>query len=172
MTDPQHSLRMPLQPLRAVYAGTFDPITCGHEELLGRAAGLYDEIIIAIAQAKSKRPLFTLEERMAMAREALAAFPNVRVEVFTGLLVDFARTHQARVILRGIRGVVDFDYELQLANMNRAMAPEIETIFMTPTAQTQAISSTLVREIASMGGPVAQFVSPPVLARLQAKFAG
>ena len=157
-------------PLRAIYAGTFDPITQGHEELLRRAAGLYDEIIIAIADSKSKKPLFDLDERLAMTREALAAYPNARVEAFRGLLIDFARAHEARVILRGIRGVVDFEYELQLANMNRAMAPEIETIFMTPAAQYQAISSTLVREIASMGGAVAQFVSPAVLARLNEKF--
>lgn len=156
---------------RAVYPGTFDPLTRGHEELFRRAAGLYEEIVIAVADSRAKRPLFTLEERLEMVREALAPYPNVRVEAFRGLLVEFARQHRAQVILRGIRTVADFEYEFQLAGMNRKLSPGIETVFMTPSDNYQFVSSTLVREIAALGGDVTQFVSPAVKNRLDQKFA-
>ena len=156
--------------LRAVYPGTFDPLTRGHEDLFRRASALYDEIIIGVADSRSKKPLFTQEERMAIAREALAPYKNVRIEAFRGLTVRFAKAHQATVILRGVRSVADFEYEAQLAGMNRQMAPEIETVFMTPGENVQFISSTLVREIAAMGGDVTNFVSPAVKRRLVEKF--
>ena len=157
--------------LRAVYPGTFDPLTRGHEDLFRRAAALYGEIIIGVADSRSKKPLFTQEERIEMAREALAPFKNVRIEAFRGLTVHFAKAHQATVILRGVRSVADFEYEAQLAGMNRQMAPEIETLFMAPGENVQFISSTLVREIAALGGDVTRFVSPAVKLRLDAKFA-
>ncbi len=157
--------------VRAVYPGTFDPLTRGHEDLFRRASVLYEEIIIGVADSRSKKPLFTQEERLAIAREALAPCKNVRFEAFRGLTVDFAKEHKATVILRGVRSVADFEYEAQLAGMNRQMAPEIETVFMTPGENVQFISSTLVREIAAMGGDVTQFVSPAVKRRLDEKFA-
>ena len=157
--------------VRAVYPGTFDPLTRGHEDLFRRASALYDEIIIGVADSRSKKPLFTLEERLAIAREALAPYKNVRFEAFRGLTVNFAKEHKATVILRGVRSVADFEYEAQLAGMNRQMAPEIETLFMVPGENVQFISSTLVREIAAMGGDVTQFVSPAVKRRLDEKFA-
>ena len=157
--------------VRAVYPGTLDPLTRGHEDLFRRASTLYDEIIIGVADSRSKKPLFTLEERLAIAREALGPYKNVRFEAFRGLTVNFAKEHKATVILRGVRSVADFEYEAQLAGMNRQMAPEIETLFMAPGENVQFISSTLVREIAAMGGDVTQFVSPAVKRRLDEKFA-
>ena len=156
--------------LRAVYPGTFDPLTRGHEDLFRRASALYDEIVIGVADSRSKKPLFTLEERIEIAREALTPYKNVRIDAFRGLTVHFAKAHQATVILRGVRSVADFEYEAQLAGMNRQMAPEIETVFMTPGESVQFISSTLVREIAAMGGDVTNFVSPAVKRRLVEKF--
>ncbi|MBL8377116.1 MAG: pantetheine-phosphate adenylyltransferase [Burkholderiales bacterium] len=157
--------------VRAVYPGTFDPLTRGHEDLFRRAARLYDEIIIGIADSRSKRPLFTLDERLAIAREALVDVENVRIEAFRGLLVNFVREHDAQVILRGLRAVSDFDYEFQLAGMNRQLVPEVETVFMTPSEGYQFVSATLVREIASMGGDVSKFVSASVKRRLDDKLA-
>ena len=157
--------------VRAVYPGTFDPITCGHEELFRRASALYDEIVIGIADSRSKKPLFTLEERLEITRAALAPCKNVRVEPFRGLTIHFAKQHQAQVILRGVRSVADFEYEAQLAGMNRHMAPAVETVFMMPSENFQFVSSTLVREIAALGGDVSQFVSPSVKRRLDEKFA-
>ena len=156
---------------RAVYPGTFDPLTRGHEDLFRRAAGLYDQIIVGIADSRSKRPLFTLDERLEIAREALAPYKNVQVEAFRGLLVNFAKAHQAQVILRGVRSVADFEYEAQLAGMNRQLMPGVETVFMTPSENVQFISATLVREIAGLGGDVSQFVSPSVKLRLDEKMA-
>ena len=150
------------QIVRAVYPGTFDPLTMGHEDMFRRASKIYDEIVIGVADSKSKRPLFTLDERLAMAQEALSPYSNVRVAAFRGLLVNFVREHKAQVILRGLRAVSDFDYEFQLAGMNRQLMPEVETVFMTPSDHYQFVSATLVREIASMGGDVSKFVSPSV----------
>ena len=157
--------------VRAVYPGTFDPLTRGHEDLFRRAAALFNQIIVGIADSRSKRPLFTLDERLEIAREALAPYKNVQVEAFRGLLVNFAKQHQAQVILRGVRSVADFEYEAQLAGMNRQMMPGVETVFMTPSENVQFISATLVREIAGLGGDVSQFVSPSVKLRLDEKMA-
>jgi pantetheine-phosphate adenylyltransferase len=157
--------------VRAVYPGTFDPLTRGHEDLFRRASRLYHEVIIGVADSRSKRPLFTLDERLALAREALADVPNVRIEAFRGLLVNFVKEHNAQVILRGLRAVSDFEYEFQLAGMNRQLMPEVETVFMTPSENYQFVSATLVREIATLGGNVTKFVSPSVKRWLDDKLA-
>ena len=151
----------------AVYPGTFDPITLGHEDLVARAAQLFDEVIVAVAVGHHKKTLFSLDDRMALVREVVRPFPQVRVESFDGLVRDFVRAHGAKAMVRGVRSVTDFDYEAQLAGMNRALVPEVDTMFLTPDSATQHISSTLVREISMLGGAVAQFVSPPVLAHLE-----
>jgi pantetheine-phosphate adenylyltransferase len=153
----------------AVYPGTFDPITLGHQDLIRRAAGLFGTVIVAVAAAHHKKTMFSLQERLDTVREALAEYPNVRVESFTGLVRDFAVNHGAKAMLRGVRSVTDFDFENQLAGMNRALAPDVETVFLTPDARYQHISSTLVREIATLKGDVAQFVAPTVHARLMEK---
>ncbi len=153
--------------LTAVYPGTFDPITNGHSDLVQRAARLFDRVVLAIAVSPTKAPTFTLEERMAMARVVLADLKNVEVLGFDGLLVDYARTVGANVILRGLRAVSDFEYEFQLAGMNRRLAHDIETLFLTPAEQYTFISSSLVREVASLGGDVAPFVHETVRAALQ-----
>ena len=154
---------------RAIYPGTFDPLTRGHEDLIRRATRLFDTVVVAVADSRGKRPIFTLEERIALAREVLAPICNVEVVGFSGLLVRFVRVQQADVVLRGLRAVSDFDYEFQMAGMNRQLMPEVETIFMTPTDQYQFISGTLVREIALMGGDVEQFVAPTVQQWLRKK---
>ena len=154
--------------IRVVYPGTFDPITRGHEDVVRRAAGLFAEVIVAVAESRTKT-LFTLGERVDMAREAFADFANVRVEGFNDLLINFARAHDARVVLRGLRAVSDFEYEFQLAGMNRNLYPEMETLFLTPAEQYTFISATMVREVARYGGDVSKFVSPLVAARLQQK---
>lgn len=154
---------------RVVYPGTFDPLTRGHEDLVRRAANIFDEVIVAVADSRGKRPFFSVEERVAMAREALAAFDNVRVEGFSGLLMDFMRRQNAKIILRGLRAVSDFEYEFQMAGMNRNLYPDVETLFLTPAEQYQFISATMVREIASLGGDVSPFVNPLVVPRLKAK---
>lgn len=153
----------------AVYPGTFDPLTLGHEDLVRRAAQMFDHVIVAVAMAHHKKTLFTLDERMEMARDALHDCPQVRVEAFDGLVTTFAAARDGNVMVRGLRSGTDFDYEFQLAGMNHALVPELETVFLTPPSQYQYISSTLVREIATLGGDVAQFVSPSVLQRLMAK---
>ncbi len=158
-------------PVIAVYPGTFDPITMGHQDLIRRAAGLFGVVVVAVAAAHHKKTLFSLEERLETVREVLKVYPNVQVASFSGLVRDFAVQQGARAMLRGVRSVTDFDFENQLAGMNRALAPDIETVFLTPDARFQHISSTLVREIASLQGDVAQFVAPAVLARLQQKLA-
>ena len=147
----------------AMYPGTFDPITLGHEDLVRRAASLFDRVVVAIAiNTGSKMPMFTIGERLAMATDALEEFPNVEVTAYEGLTVDFARANGLRVIIRGLRAVSDFEYEFQLANMNRHLTEEVETAFLTPTEKYTFISSSLVREIAELGGDVSEFVSPTV----------
>ncbi len=149
-----------------IYPGTFDPITHGHSDLVQRAARLFDRVIVAIAANPPKAPAFTLEERIAMARMALADVKTVEVCGFDTLLVDFARHSGARVILRGLRAVSDFEYEFQLAGMNRKLDADIETLFLMPAEQYAYISSSLVREIAALGGDIAPFVHPQVMAAL------
>ena len=156
-------------PVIAVYPGTFDPITLGHQDLIRRAANLFGIVIVAVAAAHHKKTMFSLEERLDTVREVVVAYPNVQVESFTGLVRDFAVDHGARVMLRGVRSMTDFDFESQLAGMNRALAPDVETVFLTPDSRYQYISSTLVREIASLKGDVAQFVAPSVHTRLLQK---
>ncbi|MDH4124112.1 MAG: pantetheine-phosphate adenylyltransferase [Gammaproteobacteria bacterium] len=147
----------------AMYPGTFDPITLGHEDLVRRAAGLFDRVVVAIAENPgSKAPMFTTQERVAMAASALADLKNVDVCGYAGLTVDFARQHDLRVIIRGLRAVSDFEYEFQLANMNRHLTEAVETAFLTPTEKYMFISSSLVKEVATLGGDVREFVSPKV----------
>jgi len=153
----------------AVYPGTFDPITLGHQDLIRRAARLFGHVIVAVAVAHHKKTMFSLEERLEAVAEVVQHWGNVQVLPFTGLVTEFARTHGACAMVRGVRSVADFDFEAQLAGMNRALASGIESVFLTPDARFQHISSTLVREIATLKGDVAQFVAPSVLARLQAK---
>ena len=150
----------------AVFPGTFDPITLGHQDLVRRSALLFSSVIVAVAAAHHKKTLFTLDERLAITREVFAPLGNVRVEPFTGLVRDFAVAQGAAVMVRGVRSVTDFDYEAQLAGMNRALAPDVDTVFLTPDARFKFISSTLVREIATLQGDVRQFVAPEVHARL------
>ncbi|HWU82257.1 MAG TPA: pantetheine-phosphate adenylyltransferase [Methylophilaceae bacterium] len=154
---------------KAIYPGTFDPITLGHEDVVRRAAHLFDEVVVAVAQSHSKRPLFSLDERVALAAEVLSDCPNVKVMGFTGLLMQFAREEGARVVIRGLRAVSDFEYEFQLAGMNRHLYPEVETLFLTPAEQYMFISASLVREIAQLGGDIGQFVSPMVKQRISSK---
>lgn len=154
--------------IKVVYPGTFDPITRGHEDVVRRAAGLFDEVIVAVAESRAKT-LFSLDERVEMARDAFTDFANVRVEGFNGLLMNFVQENQARVVLRGLRAVSDFEYEFQLAGMNRNLYPEVETLFLTPAEQYTFISATIVREIARFGGDVSKFVSPMVVTKLQQK---
>lgn len=154
-----------------VYPGTFDPITNGHIDLVERACKLFDNVIVSIAKSEKKGPLFSLSERIELASTALSHLDNVEVVGFDYLLVNFARDRQATAILRGLRAVSDFEYEFQLANMNRALAQEAETIFLTPSEQLSYISSSLVREIASLGGNISPFVHPAVAKALRKKFA-
>ncbi|MDH4108481.1 MAG: pantetheine-phosphate adenylyltransferase [Gammaproteobacteria bacterium] len=146
----------------AMYPGTFDPVTLGHEDLVRRASRLFDKVVVAVAANPSKKPMFSLDERVAMAQHALADLPNVEVRGYSGLTVDFAVANDLAVIIRGLRAVSDFEYEFQLSNMNRHLTEDVETVFLTPTEKYTFISSSLVREIASMGGNVAEFVSPAV----------
>lgn len=154
----------------AIYPGTFDPITRGHIDILERASGLFDKVYLAIASSKSKKPLFSLEERIDLAKQSLSHLDNIDMGELTGLTVDFAREREANIIIRGIRTVADYEYELQLANMNRSMAPEIETIFLTPADNLSYISSSLVKEIALFGGKISDFVAPPVEDALKKHF--
>lgn len=154
-----------------VYPGSFDPITKGHVDLAERAAQLFDTVVIGIGISSKKQPLFSTEERLALAEAALSHLDNIRVECFSGLLTDFAKTQDSRCVLRGVRSVTDFEYETQMANMNRAMYPEFETLFLTPADNLSYISSSLVREIASMGGEFESFVPPVVGKALRDKFA-
>jgi pantetheine-phosphate adenylyltransferase len=151
--------------IKVIYPGTFDPITRGHEDVVRRAAGLFGEVIIAVAASRTAT-LFTLDERVSMAREIFADQANVRVEGFDSLLMDFVRKHHARVVLRGLRAVSDFEYEFQMAGMNRSLHPDVETLFLTPAEQYTFISASMVREIARFGGDVSKFVSPSVAQKL------
>jgi pantetheine-phosphate adenylyltransferase len=154
---------------KAVYPGTFDPITRGHEDLVRRASRVFDSVIVAVAASSSKQPFFDLEERVDMAKSVLSDFGNVSVVGFSGLLMDFVRDRNAQVVLRGLRAVSDFEYEFQMAGMNRNLYPEVETIFLTPSEQYMFISATIVREIAKLGGDVSSFVHPMIATRMAAK---
>ncbi len=153
-------------PTTAVYPGTFDPMTLGHEDLMRRASRLFDRLILAVAVGHHKRTMFTIAERLEMAREIAAAYPNVEVVAFRGLLRDFVVGAGGKVVVRGLRAVSDFEYEFQMAGMNRQLMPDVETVFMTPSDQYQFVSATFVREIATLGGDVSKFVAPSVLQRL------
>ena len=156
------------QPARiAVYSGTFDPITLGHIDVMRRAAGLFDQLVIAVAVAHHKKTLFSLEARVNIAQTATDSIANVSVLPFDGLIMDFCAAQNACAVVRGIRNLTDFDYEAQMATMNRKLRPEVETVFLLPDAPLQCISSTLVREISKLGGDVRQMVSPEVLTALQ-----
>ncbi|RMF19887.1 MAG: pantetheine-phosphate adenylyltransferase [Gammaproteobacteria bacterium] len=156
---------------RAVYPGTFDPITNGHSDLVERGARLFDEVIVAVAESPKKQPLFTLEERVSLAQTALSHLDNVRVMGFSGLLAEFVPSQGANIILRGLRAVSDFEYEFQLADMNRKLAPDVESLFLTPANHLSYISSTLIREIAALNGDVSEFVHPAVAEALRRRFA-
>jgi pantetheine-phosphate adenylyltransferase len=153
----------------AVYPGTFDPITNGHQDLVRRAASVFDRVIVAIASNPNKAPMFPLEQRVDLARQVLADIGNVEVMGYAGLTVDFAREHDVQIVVRGLRAVSDFEFEFQLANMSRHLSRDLETVFLTPQEQFTFISSTLVREIAILGGDVKEFVHPLVAAELRKK---
>ena len=154
---------------KAVYPGTFDQMTMGHVDLVKRASKLFDIVIIAIASSDSKKPMFSLEERIEIGNKIFAEDPKVEVVGFSGLLVNFAKDNDANILIRGLRVVADFEYEFQLANMNRAMSPDIESVFLTPKEEYSYISSSLVKEIATMGGDVTRFVDPVTLEALHQK---
>ena len=158
-----------MAPLIAVYPGTFDPITLGHEDVVRRANQLFGKVIVAVAAGHHKKTLFSLEERIEMVREAVSPYPQVEVESFAGLLRDFVVERGGKAMVRGLRAVTDFDYEFQLAGMNRSLMPDVETVFLTPSDKYQFISSTFVREIAMLGGEIDKFVSPYVQEKLEAK---
>jgi pantetheine-phosphate adenylyltransferase len=157
--------------MKVVYPGTFDPFTRGHEDLVRRAARLFDSVVVAIADSESKRPYFSAADRIAMAREVLRPFPNVEVRGFSSLLMDFVHTEGAQAIIRGLRAVSDFEYEFQMAGMNRNLYPDVETIFLTPDEKYMFISATIVREIARFGGDVSKFVHPHVAEQLRRRSA-
>ena len=154
---------------RAVYPGTFDPITNGHEDLIQRAAKLFDEVVVGVAHSQAKRPFFSLDERVELARKVLDRYPNVKVLGFAGLLSEFVKEQRVGVILRGLRAVSDFEYEFQLAGMNRRLAPGVETLFLTPSDTYLFLSATIVREIAVLGGDVSAFVHPLTVQRMREK---
>lgn len=155
--------------LKVVYPGTFDPITMGHEDIVRRAASLFSEVIVAVASNPGKKPFFDLSERVEMASHVLKDCPNVKVIGFSGLLMQFVQDQGARVVIRGLRAASDFEYEFQLAGMNRKLYPQVESVFLTPSEQFMFISSTLVREVAMLGGDVTQFVSPYIQASINNK---
>jgi len=157
---------------RVLYPGTFDPITKGHSDLIERAARLFDTVIVAVAASPKKNPLFPLAQRVALAREVTGHLPNVEVVGFSNLLVHFVKEQNANILLRGLRAVSDFEYEFQLANMNRQLAPNVESMFLTPSEKYSFISSTLVREVALLGGDVSQFVHPSVACALAERAKG
>ena len=155
--------------LKVVYPGTFDPFTRGHEDLARRAARLFDVVVVAVADSEAKRPFFDVADRVEMARAVLAPYRNVEVTSFSSLLLDFARAQGAHAVMRGLRAVSEFEYEFQMAGMNRRLAPEVETLFLTPSEEFTFVSATIVREIARFGGDVSSFVHPIVDARLKAR---
>ncbi|HIF9181200.1 TPA: pantetheine-phosphate adenylyltransferase [Photobacterium damselae] len=155
---------------RVIYPGTFDPITNGHLDLIERAAAMFDTVIVGVAYNPTKKPLFDLDERVALAQSVTQHLPNVEIVGFSGLLVNFAKEHNANVLVRGLRAVSDFEYEFQLANMNRRLMPELETVFLTPAEENSFISSTIVKEVALHKGDVSQFVAPLVKEKLSLKF--
>jgi len=157
--------------IKAVYPGTFDPFTSGHEDLVRRASRVFDRVVVGVADSESKRPMFAAAERVAMARETLSPLANVEVIGFSALLMDFVRQQGAKIILRGLRAVSDFEYEFQMAGMNRHLHPDVETMFLTPSEQYTFISATIVREIARFGGDVSHFVPANVDARIRARVA-
>ncbi len=157
--------------LTAVYPGTFDPMTLGHEDLMRRASRLFERLIVAVAVGHHKKTMFGIDERLEIAKGLAAKYPNVEVIPFRGLLSDFVVANGGKVVVRGLRAVSDFEYEFQMAGMNRQLMPDVETVFLTPSDQYQFISGTFVREIATLGGDVSKFVSPSVHARLQARIA-
>ena len=157
------------QSVIAVYPGTFDPMTLGHEDVIRRATQLFDKVIVAVAAGHHKKAMFTLQERIEMAKDVTSSYDQVTVESFSGLLRDFVVARDGKAMVRGLRAVTDFDYEFQLAGMNRSLMPDVETVFLTPSDKFQFISSTFVREIAVMGGEVDKFVSPAVQQRLMQK---
>jgi pantetheine-phosphate adenylyltransferase len=155
--------------IRAVYPGTFDPVTNGHEDLIQRASRLFDVVVVGVAHSQAKRPFFSLEERVKLARDVLQPYANVTVLGFAGLLSEFVKEQEATVILRGLRAVSDFEYEFQLAGMNRRLAPGVETLFLTPSDKYLFLSATIVREIAVLGGDISAFVHPLTAERMRAK---
>ena len=155
----------------AVYPGTFDPITLGHEDIVRRAANLFDEVIVAVAGSTNKRTLFSFEERVSLAQSVFKQFSNIKVVGFSGLLMQFVQAQGAQMVIRGLRAASDFEYEFQLAGMNRKLFPQLETIFLTPSEQYMFVSSTLVREVATLDGDVQQFVSPMVNSAIKNKLA-
>ena len=156
---------------KAIYPGTFDPVTRGHEDLVRRASRLFDQVVVAVAPSRGKKPFFTLDERVEMAQQVFADCMNVEVVAFSGLLMEFLQQQNARIILRGLRAASDFEYEFQMAGMNRGIRSNVETLFMTPSDQYMFISATIVREIASLGGNVDKFVRPLVAQRFHDKIA-
>ena len=157
-------------PLTIIYPGTFDPLTRGHEDLVRRAARLFDQVVVAVAASAAKQPFFSLDERIEMVHSSLVDMTNVQVTSFSGLLADFVRGQGTNLVLRGLRAVSDFEYEFQLAGMNRRLYPELETVFLTPSEQYMFISASMVREIARLGGDVKAFVPPVVAERLARKW--
>jgi pantetheine-phosphate adenylyltransferase len=157
--------------LKVVYPGTFDPFTRGHEDLVRRAARLFDTVVVGVADSEAKRPFFDIADRVEMAREVLAPLPNVTVTSFSSLLLQFVREQRARAVMRGLRAVSDFEYEFQMAGMNRRLDPEVETLFLTPSEEYTFVSATIVREIAKFGGDVSSFLHPLVNERLKARVA-
>ena len=160
-----------IQQLTAIYPGTFDPMTLGHQDLMRRASRLFSRLIVAVAAGHHKRTMFTLEERLEIAQELAQPYGNVEVVAFRGLLRNFVVENGGKVVVRGLRAVSDFEYEFQMAGMNRQLMPEVETLFLTPSDQYQFVSGTFVREIAMLGGDVSKFVSPSVLQRLKERVA-
>ena len=160
-----------MKRLTAVYPGTFDPMTLGHEDLMRRACRLFDRLILAVAAGHHKRTMFSVDERLEIAKELARPYGNVEVIAFRGLLRDFVVGHEGKVVVRGLRAVSDFEYEFQMAGMNRQLMPEVETLFLTPSDQFQFVSGTFVREIAMLGGDVSKFVAPSVLERLRTRVA-
>ena len=157
--------------IKVVYPGTFDPLTRGHEDLVRRAARVFDQVVVAVADSSAKNPFFSAAERISMAKEVLLPIDNVEVTGFSSLLMEFVRSQGARIVLRGLRAVSDFEYEFQMAGMNRRLYPDVETLFLTPSEQYTFISATIVREIAKFGGDVTHFVHPLVAERIRARVA-